>query len=107
MVIIEFPAFTRAITELLSDDEYAELQQVLACRPDMGDLIPGCKGLRKLRWKQAGKGKRGGIRVIYYWVTAQGQILMLLAYPKNKQNDLSEAQKRILVKLLKEELGDG
>ncbi len=76
MIIVEFPAFTRAITALLSEEEYAELQWTLVRRPDIGDLIPGCKGLRKMRWRLRDKGKRGGMRVIYYWITADDQILM-------------------------------
>jgi mRNA-degrading endonuclease RelE of RelBE toxin-antitoxin system len=107
MIIIEFPAFTRAITTLLSEDEYAELQWTLVRYPDRGDLIPGCKGLRKMRWRLKNKGKRGGIRVIYYWITADDQILMLFAYAKNQQDDLTEAQKQILVNLIKEELENG
>jgi len=107
MVIVEFPIFTRAITKLLSEDEYAELQWTLIRHPDIGDLMQGCKGLRKMRWKLRGKGKRGGMRVIYYWVTAQNQILMLLAYAKNQQDDLTEEQKQILVKLIEEELKNG
>jgi hypothetical protein len=62
----EFPIFTRAITKLLSEEEYAELQWTLIRHPDIGDVMPGCKGLRKMRWKLRGKGKRGGMRVIYY-----------------------------------------
>ena len=107
MIIIEFPSFTRAITTLLSEDEYAELQWTLVRYPDIGDIIPGCKGLRKMRWRLKNKGKRGGIRVIYYWVTADDQILMLLAYAKNQQDDLTEVQKQILVNLVKEELENG
>ncbi|MEN8217772.1 MAG: hypothetical protein ABFS56_15670 [Pseudomonadota bacterium] len=60
-----------------------------------------------MRWKLRGKGKRGGMRVIYYWVTAQNQILMLLAYAKNQQDDLTEEQKQILIKLIEEELKNG
>ena len=58
--------FTRCAKELLTDDEYAELQTALVDHPDAGDLIPGSHGLRKLRWKIDGSGKRGGMRVIYY-----------------------------------------
>jgi mRNA-degrading endonuclease RelE of RelBE toxin-antitoxin system len=107
MIIVEFPAFTRAITALLSEEEYAELQWTLVRRPDIGDIIPSCKGLRKMRWRLRDKGKRGGMRIIYYWVTAADQILMLIAYAKNKQDDLTEAQKQILVKLVEEELENG
>jgi hypothetical protein len=69
--------------------------------------MQSCKGLRKMRWKLRGKGKRGGMRVIYYWVTAQNQILMLLAYAKNQQDDLTEEQKQILAKLIFDSLKNG
>ena len=92
MVIVETPIFTRLIQELMSDDEYKDLQEALVCRPDTGDLIKGSGGLRKVRWKQEGKGKSGGARVIYYWVTNDDHIRMLLAYPKSKQDNLTQAQ---------------
>ncbi len=63
MVIIETSVFTRRIQELMSDEEYAELQETLATRPDMGDLIPCSGGLCKVRWGFEGRGKRGGVRV--------------------------------------------
>ena len=68
MEFIETPIFTREIRRLLSDDEYRRMQIPLLLRPDIGDLIQGSGGLRKLRWRIAGQGKRGGLRVIYYWV---------------------------------------
>ncbi len=69
MVFIETLTFTRLITGLLDDDEYSNLQDELVKRPDIGDLIKNGGGIRKLRWKRAGTGKSGGIRVIYYWLT--------------------------------------
>lgn len=98
--------FTRAIVEALSDDEYAELQGALVVNPEAGDLIRETGGLRKLRWSQQrrGKGKRAGIRVIYYWYAAGSVGYMLLAYSKDERDDLSSAQKRLLVNLVKEEV---
>lgn len=64
--IIETHIFTKKIKAILSDDEYRKLQWELAINPEAGPLIPGCRGLRKLRWAIPGKGKRGGLRVIYY-----------------------------------------
>lgn len=78
MVIIELPAFTRRVTELLSDDEYAELQSILVRRPGAGAVIKGSGGLRKVRWSIQGRGQRGGVRVIYYWAVPEEQILLLL-----------------------------
>ena len=66
MLLIETPTFTRQITGLLSDDEYSEFQSQLVANPKAGDVIPGSGGLRKIRWFRAGRGKRGGIRVIYF-----------------------------------------
>jgi mRNA-degrading endonuclease RelE of RelBE toxin-antitoxin system len=71
MVIIETPIFTRIIKEIMSDDEYRELQEALVNRPNSGDLIKKSGGLRKVRWKLQGRGKSGGIRVIYYWMVSE------------------------------------
>lgn len=76
----------------MSDDEYRSLQEALITRPESGDLIKGSSGLRKIRWKLEGQGKRGGVRVIYYWVTADDQIRMLYVYRKSKQTDLTPEQ---------------
>ncbi len=66
MIIIETPIFTRLTNEMMTDDEYRELQEALVNRPESGDLIKKSGGLRKVRWKLQGRGKSGGIRVIYY-----------------------------------------
>jgi mRNA-degrading endonuclease RelE of RelBE toxin-antitoxin system len=66
--IIETSIFTRQVQELLNDEEYRLLQSALLSRPDLGAIIPGSGGLRKARWSTRRRGKRGGLRVIYYWV---------------------------------------
>lgn len=96
MVIIETSVFSKQVDRLLSEDEYRQLQTELAARPDTGVVIPGSSGLRKVRWSLQGHGKRGGSRVIYYWAVAQDQLLMLLIYPKNMQDDLTPAQIKML-----------
>jgi hypothetical protein len=80
---VETKLFTRLVREYLSDDEYSRLQQVLAAEPEVGSVIPGSGGVRKMRWGVAGRGKRGGLRVIYYLRTRHGQIWMLTLYTKN------------------------
>ena len=102
MIFIETPTFTRIITTLLSDDELREMQSKLIAKPDAGDLIAHGGGIRKLRWKKQGTGKSGGIRVIYYWVVDESQILMLIAYPKSAKDNLSDAEIAMLKKLVKE-----
>ena len=99
MVFIESPVFTRQVQGLLTDEAYAELQQCLAAHPQLGDVIPSTGGLRKMRWSVEGRGKRGGVRVIYFHVTAQAQCRMLLIYRKGVKDDLSAPEKKMLRKL--------
>ena len=96
MEFIETPLFTRLVKKLLDDDEYRELQEVLIYRPDLGDVIQGTGGLRKIRWMRKGRGKRSGVRVIYYWLMDDEQILMLYIYPKRQQEELTSEQKKTL-----------
>ncbi len=103
MQIIETSIFTRRVLELLSDDDYRELQSILIIRPDAGPVIPGSGGLRKLRWAANGRGKRGGARIIYYWVTLQDQLLMLYIYPKNEQDNLTPDQLKALKNIVERE----
>jgi mRNA-degrading endonuclease RelE of RelBE toxin-antitoxin system len=103
MVIRETTVFTKQVKQLLDTESYRLLQLRLVADPEAGALIPGTGGLRKIRWQGSGKGKRGGIRAIYYWAGQVDVILMLLAYPKNEQGDLTPDQKRILAALVREE----
>ena len=80
---IETRLFTRLIKDYLDDDECRALQTFMIEQPDHGDIIPGSGGVRKLRWRAPGRGKRGGYRIIYYSKLADGQIWMLTMYPKN------------------------
>ena len=104
MVIVETPIFTRQISQLLSVESYRQLQGALLDDPMQGKMIPGTGGLRKLRWGLGGRGKRGGVRIIYYWIRDRGWLLMLFAYRKTAQDDLTAAQKRTLRRLVEEEL---
>jgi len=83
VTFIETKLFIRLVEEYLSDDSYRQLQTALASDPEAGPLIPGSGGLRKLRWGISGRGKRGGLRVIYYARIKQDEIWLLTLYPKN------------------------
>jgi hypothetical protein len=93
------PQSLRLTFALLSDEEYAALQQHLVAMPNAGDVIAGTGGLRKIRWTIAGRGKRGGTRVIYYHVVAQVQIRMILIYRKGIKDDLTPKEKTVLRKI--------
>ena len=85
---IETKLFTRLVQEYLSDDDYQELQKLLMADPEAGDVIPGSGGVRKLRWRAPGRGKRGGYRVIYFSRIERGVIWMLTMYPKNVKDNI-------------------
>lgn len=89
MNFIETISFTRRLNELVTDDSYALLQLTLQENPASGDIIKGGGGIRKVRWKVAGRGKSGGVRVIYYWVVSKDLIYMLSIYQKNEKSELS------------------
>ncbi|OGU58377.1 MAG: hypothetical protein A2V66_10580 [Ignavibacteria bacterium RBG_13_36_8] len=103
MKIIETSVFTKKLKTLLSDEDYRLLQNEIILNPGKGRIIRGSKGLRKIRWSIPGKGKSGGVRVIYYWVKTKGIILMLLIYSKNEQDDLSGEQLKMLKSLVEKE----
>lgn len=102
MEFIETPIFTKLIIELLPDNDYRLLQTELMDNPERGALIKQGGGIRKIRFSAQGKGKSGGIRVIYYWLKDSGQIYMILAYPKSKKDTLSDEETKILRDLVKE-----
>jgi hypothetical protein len=104
MKFIETPIFTNVVLELMEDDEYKALHVALLLRPEQGAIIPKSGGLRKVRWAKKGTGKRGGLRVIYYWDKKMESFYMLYIYQKSKQDDLTPDQLRILSQLVKEEL---
>ena len=92
MVFIELPAFQASAGKLLDEDDLAALQVLLLLHPDAGDVIPGGRGLRKVRVPAKGRGKRGGGRVIYYWIADDGQIILVYAYAKSERKDMTPRQ---------------
>ena len=103
MRFVETPVFTKLVCDRLNDDEYRALQTALLLRPEQGAVIPGSGGLRKIRWSIEGRGKRGGLRVIYYWDRSTVTIYMLFLYTKSEQGDLSARQIRTLGRIVREE----
>ncbi len=102
MIFIETSLFSRVLPEYLSDEEFRGLQGYLMERPDAGVIIQRSGGIRKLRWAAGGKGKSGGVRVIYYWFKADDQIVLLTLYGKSEKADLSAAELKQIVKLIGE-----
>ena len=102
MEFIETPTFTRAVLSLFTDEEYQDLQNVLVENPESGDLIRGGGGIRKVRYAAQGRGKSGGVRVIYYWAKDKEQVYMLMIYPKSKKDNLTAVETAILRELVKE-----
>ena len=98
--VAETPIFTRQTEKLFSDEDKRELIDFLAENPLAGDEIPGTGGVRKLRFAASGRGKRGGARVIYYFLDETMPLYALLAYAKNAQDDMTPDEKRVVVALV-------
>lgn len=105
-LFVELPAFSRHRAEYLSDEDFRRLQTDLLKNPQAGDLVQGSGGLRKLRHAdpRRGKGRRGGLRVIYFHWAAGRQIWLFTVYDKDEMDDLSPTQLKILRDMLKREL---
>jgi hypothetical protein len=93
---IELPAFSRYRDDYFTEDSFSELQQYLNKSPEAGDLIPNTGGVRKLRWMRAGMGKRGGLRIIYYFQCRKGLIWLLIVYSKSASENISSRTLRAL-----------
>ena len=106
LVFFETPLFTKLLPDYLNDQEYSALQLALLENPEMGDLMPGTGGFRKVRWQdpKRGKGKRGGLRVIYYYLTADHQVWFFTLYDKSEAIDLSSDEKKLLKQAIQKEL---
>lgn len=103
VTFVETPLFSRLVYTYLSEDEYAALQDQLARQPDSGDVVPGTGGVRKVRFGTKGRGKRGGVRVVYVARTAQGVIWMLTIYAKNEVESIPSN----VLRRIREELENG
>lgn len=103
---IETPFFAKAVERYLDDDEYAELQAHLNKNPEAGVVVPGSGGVRKLRWAAKGRGKRGGLRIIYFVRLARGHIWMLTIYGKNVTENIPAHMLRAMKKAIEDEEDD-
>jgi len=106
MEFVEAPAFTRHLSGDLSDDDYRKLQAGLSASSESGDVMPGTGGFRKLRWADArrGKGRRGGLRIIYYYFPSDHQIWFMTLYDKSEASDLTAKEKKALKTAVESEL---
>lgn len=103
MEFIRLPVFEKTAATILTEAGIIELEVWLTAQPDAGDVIPGARGLRKLRYPAKGHGKRGGARVIYYHIHPQHLIILIFAYAKNEQEDLTPKQLKLLTALIRTE----
>ncbi len=94
--VLRLAIFSKRAKKLFTEPEIEALAAFLSQFPEKGDVIPGTRGLRKLRWSVDNRGQRGGSRVIYYYHVPQGLILLLSAYAKNQQADMDAAEKKML-----------
>ena len=106
VTFVELPPFEKVRSSCLDDTAYRELQIELMANPLAGDVIEGTGGLRKLRQPdpRRGKGKRGGLRVIYYWWLGGEQFWLFTVYDKDQADDLTPEQRKALKRLLESEL---
>jgi hypothetical protein len=106
MEFIEAPAFTRHLSDYLDDKGYGDLQAKLGANADLGELMPGTGGFRKMRWADVrrGKGRRGGLRIIYYHFKSDNQIWLMTVYGKDEASDLTAKEKKALKDAIESEL---
>ncbi len=98
----ETQCFTKRLTNLLPDEEYAKLQKDLCNEPEVGAIIKGGNGIRKVRFSFGGRGKSGGARIIYYWAVSREKIVMLDIYAKNEKENLTRNELKKLSDLVEE-----
>lgn len=105
-IFFETTIFTKSVGRYLTDDEYRTFQNYLQSNPLAGDVMPRTGGFRKLRWADSrrGKGRRGGLRVLYYWLMNDGQFWMFAIYDKDELEKLTAEQERALRTAIDKEL---
>jgi hypothetical protein len=99
ITVAETPLFLRQAADVWDEDEHVEFVNFIAADPEAGDVIPDSGGVRKVRWRRSGTGKRGGVRVIYFYHDGSRPLYLLLVYAKASREDLSPAEKQIVRKL--------
>ena len=102
LTFIESPLFSKQVYDYLDDDEYASFQIYLASEPEAGDLVKDSGGIRKIRWKRKGRGKSGGVRVLYFARMQSGEIWLLLIYAKSAVDSIPVH----ILKTLRKEMAD-
>jgi hypothetical protein len=100
MTVVETEEFLRKAKPLMSETEREELVAFLGANPEVGRIVAGTGGVRKVRWGLAGRGKRGGTRVIYYYHSERFPLFLLTAYPKNEKADLTQAERNAMKRLV-------
>jgi hypothetical protein len=100
ITIAEVPEYIRQAEKLLTAEERQDIVSYLAAHPKTGDLIEGTGGIRKLRWGRGGRGKSGGVRVIYYHHSEVMPLYLLALFAKNERANLSKAERNDLAKLV-------
>ena len=105
-VFIELPAFEKLRPQYLTDESFRKLQQLMMEDPEVGDVIPGAGGIRKMRFgdPRRGKGKRGGLRVIYYWWAEGAEFWLFTLYDKDEASDLTPDERKAIGKRVKAEI---
>lgn len=109
ITVVELPEFIRRSKKLLTEDEVRNLVNYLAVHPSSGVIMQGTGGIRKIRWKKRGSGKRGGVRVIYYFYNEKYPLFLLTIFGKSEKANLSQAERNELAKLtriLRESYGE-
>lgn len=100
ITVAEVPEYIRQAEKLLTEAERQDVLSYLAAHPKSGDLIEGTGGIRKLRWGRGGRGKSGGVRVIYYYHSELMPLYLITLFAKNEQDNLSKAERNELAKLV-------